>query len=69
MIRANENVVKTIVNGVPSIQNINDQDAKKKFEENGSPTIYFAYLNGTDIYPNRPGIFMLKIRSKIFVKT
>jgi hypothetical protein len=69
MIRGNENVVKTIVYGFPSIQNIDDQEAKNKIEENGSPTIYFAYLNGTDIYPNRPGIYMLKIKSKTFKKT
>jgi hypothetical protein len=32
MIRANENVIKTIVCGVPSIQDVNDQYAKQKIE-------------------------------------
>jgi hypothetical protein len=67
LIRGNENVTKIIVCGVPSpsIQNFNEY-AKLKIAENGSPTIYFAYLNGTESYPNRPGIYMLKIKSKFF---
>jgi hypothetical protein len=69
MIRGNENVVKTIVYGYPRFQNIDDQEAKNKIEENGSPTIYFAYLNGTDTDPNKPGIYMLKIKSKTIGKT
>ena len=64
IIRANEHVVKSIVCAVPNIQNVNNQDALRKIEKNGYPTIYFAYLNGTDTEPNRPGLYMLKIKSK-----
>ena len=64
MIRANEHVVKSIVCAVPNIQNVNAEEALRKIEKNGYPTIYFAYLNGTDTEPNRPGLYMLKIKSK-----
>jgi hypothetical protein len=64
MIRANDHVVKSIVCAVSNIQNVIEQDALKKIEKNGYPNIYFAYLNGTDTEPNRPGLYMLKIKSK-----
>ena len=66
MIRADDHVVKSIVCSVANIQNVSEQDVIRKIEKTGYPTIFFAYLNGTETDPNRPGLYMLKIKSKTF---
>ena len=66
MIRATEHAVRSIVCAVPNLLKVSEADITRKMEKNGYPFIYFAYLNGTYTEPNRPGLYMLKIKSKSF---
>ena len=50
--------------GVPNLLKVSEAEIVKKVEKNGYPFIFFAYLNGTDTEPNRPGLYMLKIKSR-----
>ncbi len=65
IVRASEEAVKLIICEGMKDTSV-DSEVQKRIEAHGYPFIFFAYLNGTDTEPNRPGLYMIKFKSKSF---